>query len=424
MPHTLSDISDARALSKGVGAELWRGAKVATWTRAPSCPECVHACHRACKRDQGRKRGHRCGRAVCWAAPPCARARKGGAGVCRSLSGRSPTRVCTVSRAAAPPGQGAAGGDALARAGPPCGAPGRGGSLSWPWPSLLAAGKRPMPHGQHHAGRAHARSHTAPRPLDARTSLCSAGCTRRKRRRRPGLQPARGGRHHPPPPAARSSPTAALSVLTVAPPLAPAGSHFAMGKCGKGTGSFGLRHTKSHTLCRRCGRRSFHIQKSTCSSCGYPAAKIRKCECGGGAGAAATGFGGASWGMEHAAGRGRWLAGRLAARRCSVQCAAASAERGLHGTAARSGTSSGRDEQQRQQRAPARCLRTAEHAAGWSAARRRAGERNGGAAWRSLHSRGETAAEAHPAAWQPTRGACSRRRACVAHVLTAAAAAA
>ncbi|KAG7666838.1 putative 60S ribosomal protein L37-A [Nannochloris sp. 'desiccata'] len=49
-----------------------------------------------------------------------------------------------------------------------------------------------------------------------------------------------------------------------------------MGKCGKGTGSFGLRHTKSHTLCRRCGHRSFHNQKSTCSHCGYPASKIRK----------------------------------------------------------------------------------------------------------------------------------------------------
>ena len=48
-----------------------------------------------------------------------------------------------------------------------------------------------------------------------------------------------------------------------------------MGKCGKGTGSFGLRHNKSHTLCRRCGRRSFHIQKKTCSGCGYPAARIR-----------------------------------------------------------------------------------------------------------------------------------------------------
>ncbi|OJJ43463.1 hypothetical protein ASPZODRAFT_103491 [Penicilliopsis zonata CBS 506.65] len=44
----------------------------------------------------------------------------------------------------------------------------------------------------------------------------------------------------------------------------------------KGTSSFGKRHNKSHTLCRRCGRRSFHIQKSTCASCGYPAAKTRK----------------------------------------------------------------------------------------------------------------------------------------------------
>mmetsp|Transcript_29904 Transcript_29904/g.53539 ORF Transcript_29904/g.53539 Transcript_29904/m.53539 type:complete len:97 (-) Transcript_29904:150-440(-) len=49
-----------------------------------------------------------------------------------------------------------------------------------------------------------------------------------------------------------------------------------MGKAGKGTGSFGKRHNKSHTLCRRCGRRSFHIQKSTCSYCGYPSARIRK----------------------------------------------------------------------------------------------------------------------------------------------------
>ncbi|KAK9845344.1 hypothetical protein WJX81_003929 [Elliptochloris bilobata] len=49
-----------------------------------------------------------------------------------------------------------------------------------------------------------------------------------------------------------------------------------MGKAGKGTGSFGKRRNKTHTLCRRCGRRSFHIQKSTCSSCGYPAATIRK----------------------------------------------------------------------------------------------------------------------------------------------------
>ncbi|KAI8339526.1 60S ribosomal protein L37 [Chlamydoabsidia padenii] len=44
---------------------------------------------------------------------------------------------------------------------------------------------------------------------------------------------------------------------------------------GTCTSSFGKRHTKSHTLCRRCGDRSYHKQKKTCAQCGYPAAKIR-----------------------------------------------------------------------------------------------------------------------------------------------------
>ncbi|TID16983.1 putative 60s ribosomal protein l37 [Venturia nashicola] len=44
----------------------------------------------------------------------------------------------------------------------------------------------------------------------------------------------------------------------------------------KGTASFGKRRNKTHTLCRRCGRRSLHIQKHTCSSCGYPSASVRK----------------------------------------------------------------------------------------------------------------------------------------------------
>ncbi|XP_038049590.1 probable 60S ribosomal protein L37-A [Patiria miniata] len=43
----------------------------------------------------------------------------------------------------------------------------------------------------------------------------------------------------------------------------------------KGTSSFGKRHNKTHTFCRRCGRRSYHIQKKRCASCGYPAKKIR-----------------------------------------------------------------------------------------------------------------------------------------------------
>lgn len=49
-----------------------------------------------------------------------------------------------------------------------------------------------------------------------------------------------------------------------------------MGKAGKGTGSFGKRHGKSHFLCLRCGKRSFHVRKRTCASCGYPNAKKRK----------------------------------------------------------------------------------------------------------------------------------------------------
>ena len=43
----------------------------------------------------------------------------------------------------------------------------------------------------------------------------------------------------------------------------------------KGTTSFGKRHSKSHTICRRCGKSSFHIQKKRCASCGYPKAKMR-----------------------------------------------------------------------------------------------------------------------------------------------------
>ncbi|RZC81031.1 hypothetical protein C5167_043599 [Papaver somniferum] len=45
---------------------------------------------------------------------------------------------------------------------------------------------------------------------------------------------------------------------------------------GKGTGSFGKRRNKTHTLCVRCGRRSYHLQKSRCAACGYPAARLRK----------------------------------------------------------------------------------------------------------------------------------------------------
>merc|ERR1712027_84334 len=46
-------------------------------------------------------------------------------------------------------------------------------------------------------------------------------------------------------------------------------------KMTKGTSSFGKRHNKTHTLCRRCPRSTFHIQKKKCSACGYPDARRR-----------------------------------------------------------------------------------------------------------------------------------------------------
>mmetsp|Transcript_53673 Transcript_53673/g.124908 ORF Transcript_53673/g.124908 Transcript_53673/m.124908 type:complete len:164 (-) Transcript_53673:83-574(-) len=44
---------------------------------------------------------------------------------------------------------------------------------------------------------------------------------------------------------------------------------------GDGTPAMGKRHKKTHALCIRCGKRSFHIQKRRCASCGYPSAKMR-----------------------------------------------------------------------------------------------------------------------------------------------------
>eukprot|EP00744_Colponema_vietnamica_P018074 GILI01025459.1.p2 GENE.GILI01025459.1~~GILI01025459.1.p2 ORF type:complete len:103 (+),score=23.52 GILI01025459.1:35-310(+) len=43
----------------------------------------------------------------------------------------------------------------------------------------------------------------------------------------------------------------------------------------KGTTSFGKRGKKSHTICRRCGERAYHIQKCVCASCGFPSARTR-----------------------------------------------------------------------------------------------------------------------------------------------------
>ena len=67
------------------------------------------------------------------------------------------------------------------------------------------------------------------------------------------------------PPSAPPSPTATRTEKLTHPPSQT-----------KGTSSFGKRHSKTHTTCRRCGKVSFHIQKKVCSSCGYPGAKMRR----------------------------------------------------------------------------------------------------------------------------------------------------
>ncbi|MFX1465470.1 MAG: 50S ribosomal protein L37e [Promethearchaeota archaeon] len=42
---------------------------------------------------------------------------------------------------------------------------------------------------------------------------------------------------------------------------------------GKGTPSFGKKNRKVHIMCRRCGRRSYHIRKKQCSACGFGRSK-------------------------------------------------------------------------------------------------------------------------------------------------------
>ncbi|XP_058070986.1 condensin-1 complex subunit CAP-D2-like [Magnolia sinica] len=44
----------------------------------------------------------------------------------------------------------------------------------------------------------------------------------------------------------------------------------------KGDISTSTLRNKTHNLCMRCGRGSYHLQKSRCAACGYPAARNRK----------------------------------------------------------------------------------------------------------------------------------------------------
>ena len=44
----------------------------------------------------------------------------------------------------------------------------------------------------------------------------------------------------------------------------------------KGTTAAGERRKRTHTLCNRCGKRSYHMQHKRCASCGFPGKKMRK----------------------------------------------------------------------------------------------------------------------------------------------------
>eukprot|EP01059_Diplonema_ambulator_P008462 TRINITY_DN180_c0_g1_i2.p2 TRINITY_DN180_c0_g1~~TRINITY_DN180_c0_g1_i2.p2 ORF type:complete len:105 (+),score=21.58 TRINITY_DN180_c0_g1_i2:38-316(+) len=44
----------------------------------------------------------------------------------------------------------------------------------------------------------------------------------------------------------------------------------------KGTTSRGERGHHSHTLCRRCGNRSFHTRLLRCASCSFPNPRMRR----------------------------------------------------------------------------------------------------------------------------------------------------
>ena len=44
----------------------------------------------------------------------------------------------------------------------------------------------------------------------------------------------------------------------------------------KGTPSFGKKQKKTHVLCRRCGRHTYHASKGFCSACGFGKSKRMK----------------------------------------------------------------------------------------------------------------------------------------------------
>lgn len=44
----------------------------------------------------------------------------------------------------------------------------------------------------------------------------------------------------------------------------------------KGTTSKGKNQKKTHVVCRRCGKRAYHVRKKQCASCGFGASAKRR----------------------------------------------------------------------------------------------------------------------------------------------------
>ncbi len=44
----------------------------------------------------------------------------------------------------------------------------------------------------------------------------------------------------------------------------------------KGTASHGKRNSKTHIMCRRCGKHSYHAAHSICASCGFGSTARRR----------------------------------------------------------------------------------------------------------------------------------------------------
>lgn len=41
----------------------------------------------------------------------------------------------------------------------------------------------------------------------------------------------------------------------------------------KGTPSMGKKNKRTHIVCRRCGKRAFHLNKKRCAACGFGESK-------------------------------------------------------------------------------------------------------------------------------------------------------